>query len=356
MNVDELLELPLYGLKQQDKDALLTSALSLLTAHHRVTCAAYARLADVLHHPRAIERLAEVPWLPVGLFKSHRLTSIPDDKITTILTSSGTTGQVPSRIYLDQETAGRQTRALARIMTHVLGPRRLPMIVIDTKQLLSDRGMFSARGAGVLGMMNFGARPLFALDADMTLDRAGLDTFLAKHADAPFLVFGFTYMVWAYLYEQIKDAGLDLRNGILIHSGGWKRLGELAVDNATFKSRLAAATGLHRVYNFYGMVEQVGSVFLEGDDGLLYPPMFADVIVRDPETLAEAPVGVTGVLQTLSVLPTSYPGHSLLTEDLGVIEHIDRGDRMGKAFRVLGRAPLSELRGCSDTHVRETAS
>ena len=56
-----------------------------------------------------------------------------------------------------------------------------------------------------------------------------------------------------------------------------------------FRRKFRDVTGLKRIYNFYGMVEQVGSVFLEGDDGYFYPPNFADVIVRDPQTFAELP-------------------------------------------------------------------
>jgi hypothetical protein len=124
------------------------------------------------------------------------------------------------------------------------------------------------------------------------------------------------------------------------------------VDNATFRSRLQSMTGLHRIYNFYGMVEQVGSVFLEGDDGYLYPPAFADVIVRDPVTWEEAAIGEPGVIQVLSALPHSYPGHSILTEDMGIVHSVDANGtgRGGKAFSVIGRAPRAELRGCSDVH------
>ncbi|MBK9037246.1 MAG: acyl-protein synthetase [Myxococcales bacterium] len=346
-----MLDAPPFGLAQADKAARLVPVLDALTRHHRASCPAYRRLTDVLGRgDRPATTLAEVPWLPVGLWKSHRLVSVPDDQITTTLTSSGTTGQVPSRVYLDHDTARRQARALARVLTHVLGPRRVPMIIVDHGGVLRDRAAFSARGAGVLGMMTFGAQPRFVLDADHALDRAGLADFLARHGDAPFLIFGFTYMIWAYFYEQVRDLGLDLRNATLIHSGGWKVLAERAVDNATFRSALTAATGLTRIYNFYGMVEQIGSVFLEGDDGLLYPPTFADVLIRDPLTLAPAPIGTPGVIQTVSALPTSYPGHSVLTEDLGVIERVDDGDRRGHALRMLGRVPRAELRGCSDTH------
>ena len=164
------------------------------------------------------------------------------------------------------------------------------------------------------------------------------------------MIFGFTYLVWSRFYQPLADAGLDFSNGILIHSGGWKKLQEQAVSAAGFRAALRQAMGLSRIYNFYGMVEQVGSVFLEGDDGYLYPPNFADVIVRDPYTLEEVPNGQTGVLEVLSALPRSYPGHCLLTEDLGVVHAVDSSacGRFGKAFSVLGRIPKAELRGCSD--------
>ena len=140
-----------------------------------------------------------------------------------------------------------------------------------------------------------------------------------------------------------------------MHSGGWKKLQEMAVSNAEFKRQFREKTGLARIYNFYGLVEQVGSVFHEGDDGYLYAPTFADIIVRDPVTWEEAPVGAPGILQVLSMLPLSYPGHSILTEDMAVIHGIDDSTcgRQGKYFSVLGRIPKAELRGCSDVHASE---
>ena len=52
-----------------------------------------------------------------------------------------------------------------------------------------------------------------------------------------------------------------------------------------------------------------------------------------------------------SLLPTSYPGHNILTEDIGEIvkdNNCDCGPK-GKRFLVHGRAKQSEIRGCSDT-------
>lgn len=353
MTFEELLKLPAYSLDQAAKQEILLPHLADLTELHRRQCPAYGRLLKIVHRAYGNPQcLADIPYVPVTLFKTHRLASVPENEIAVVLTSSGTTGQAVSRIYLDRVTAQRQTQALAHTMSHILGPKRLPMIVVDSGAVLKNRDEFSARGAGILGMMNFGRDHFFALDEDMRLDAGGLGTFLSRHGRAPFLVFGFTFMVWRYFAQSAADLGLDLSNGILIHSGGWKKMQADAIGNAEFKARMATGTGLKRVYNFYGMVEQVGGVFLEGDDGYLYPTNFTDLIIRDPVSWRECPPGVPGVIQVLSALPVSYPGHSILTEDLGVIHGVDDSTcgRRGKYFSVIGRVPQAELRGCSDTH------
>jgi hypothetical protein len=341
-----------FTLPQAAKEEVLRKELSALVAHHRARCAPYDRILTANGYEGA-SSIAELPWLPVRLFKNLELKSIPDDEVFKVLTSSGTTGEV-SRIYLDKAAAATQTRQLGATVQTVLGPKRLPMLLVDTKAMLKDRRSFSARGAGVLGMSTFGRDHVWALDNDGHVDLGAIRGFLDKHGDAPFLIFGFTYMVWLHLYEVARDNGLDLANGILIHSGGWKKLVDQAVSPVVFRERLAEV-GLVRSHNFYGMVEQIGTIFLEGPSGgSLYCPDFADVVVRDPQTWRELPPGEAGLLEVVSTLPTSYPGHVLLTEDLGVVHGIDDGDWPGKRFSVLGRLPRAEARGCSDTY-REAA-
>ena len=342
-----------FTLSQAAKEEVLLKELTSLVEHHREHCEPYERILAAAGF-RSASSIAELPWLPVRLFKNLELKSIPDDEVFKVLTSSGTTGAEVSKIYLDKAAAAEQTRRLGATVQTVLGPKRLPMILVDTKAMLKDRRSFSARGAGVLGMSNFGRNHVWALDNDGHVDLEAIREFLDKYGDEPFLIFGFTYLVWLHLYEVAKDNGLDLSNGILIHSGGWKKLIDQAVSPEEFRNRLAGV-GLTKVHNYYGMIEQIGTIFLEGPSGgSLYCPDFADVVVRDPETWAELPPGKPGLLEVISTLPTSYPGHVLLTEDLGVVHGIDDGDWPGKRFSVLGRLPRAEARGCSDTY-REAA-
>jgi ribosomal protein S28E/S33 len=334
-----------------EREAVLLPELVALTEQHRARCAGYANILAAIGHPagRGYDGLADLPWLPVRLFKTQVLKSIPDEEVFKVLTSSGTTGDV-SRIYLDKQAAATQTRMLARTIQSVLGPKRLPMLVVDTTAVIKNRTSFSARGAGVLGMVNFGRDHVWVLDEHEQPDVEAVRAFLDRHGDRPFLIFGFTFMVWLYLYELAREHGLDLSNGVLIHSGGWKKLVDRQVDNQAFRRAFAEHTGLARIHNFYGMVEQIGVVYLEGPDGDgLYCPDFADVVIRDPETWRELPPGRPGLVEVVSTLPESYPGHVLLTEDLGVVNGVDDGTWPGKRFSILGRLPRAEARGCSDT-------
>jgi hypothetical protein len=334
---------PEYAEPQAAKERRLGAELTRLVHHHRAACPPYRRIVDVVAPGFAAAAApADVPHLPVSLFKTHELRSVAVDDVFKTLTSSGTTGQAPSRIYLDRSSAAAQTRALAATLQHWLGPKRLPMLIADTRSVLQDRTQFSARGAGILGMAPFGRDHLYLLDADEDARAA----WLARHAGEPVLVFGFTFMVW----EHLPD-GVDLRGGVLIHSGGWKALADRAVTPQEFRRVVAARTGIERVHNFYGMAEQTGTVYVECEAGALHAPATGDVVIRDPATWAPAPRGEQGVVEVVSTLPESYPGHALLTEDLGRVVALDDCPcgRLGQAIALDGRVPKAALRGCSDT-------
>lgn len=355
----QYLDWPVYGLSAEEKTARLTERMRALVRHHADHCPEYARLLKAYRKCSGdIAALVDVPFVPVRLFKTHALRSVPEAEVVKVLTSSGTTSQVVSKIYLDSATAQAQTKALVRIMQSFLGKQRLPMLIIDHPGVIRDRNSFSARGAGILGLANFGRDHTYALtDEDMTLDLQRVREFLVRHEGERIFVFGFTFMVWKYFVQALEaeGQGLAMTNAVLIHSGGWKKLQQEAVDNAAFKTRLRAVTGIPAVHNFYGMVEQVGSIFVECEQGHLHAPAFADVLIRNAEDWSPCPAGMPGLIQVLSALPTSYPGQSLLTEDIGTLLGEDdcACGRLGKYFSVQGRVPSAELRGCSDTHAAD---
>ncbi len=346
----ELLEHDIFGLAGDEKQQALMPVMQALHAHHYDHSEAYRKLAAgfQIHS----DSLSSWPYVAVRLFKQFTLSSVPDTEVFRILQSSGTTGQTPARVVLDKATSARQSKVLVKIMQNFIGRQRLPMLIIDSPSVLKDRTL-SARAAGIQGMAFFGRQPVYALNDDMTINHAALSTFIDQHGQSPVLVFGFTFMVWKYFVRALQQADqqYSLLKATLIHSGGWKKLVEEQVDNATFKQTLQAVAGIRHVHNFYGMAEQVGTVFVECEHGHLHVPSLADIIVRHPHTLAEQPVGKPGLIQVISAIPTSYPGYSLLTEDMGrlIAENGCGCGRAGKYFEIHGRLPKTEVRGCSDT-------
>ena len=145
---------------------------------------------------------------------------------------------------------------------------------------------------------------------------------------------------------------MDLSRAVVLHGGGWKKLAGEAVSTWDFRDGLQKVGRVSRVHDYYGMVEQTGSIHLECEAGHLHASIFSDVVIRRPFDFSPADMGEKGLIQVISILPTSYPGHSLLTEDEGVVLGEDdcTCGRLGKYFAVTGRVKNAELRGCSDTY------
>jgi hypothetical protein len=75
-----------------------------------------------------------------------------------------------------------------------------------------------------------------------------------------------------------------------------------------------------------------------GVPGLFVAPRWMRVRALDPLSLAELPMGESGILAILDLANLGSALH-LLTEDLGRVE--------SEGFRLDGRAGDAELRGCS---------
>lgn len=360
-NYEEMLELEPYSLEKEKKQELLSRRLISLSRQHYKTCDAYKRIVDAFGIDlKQITSYDELPFLPVRLFKELELRSVPKEEIVKTMTSSGTSGQRVSRIYVDRKTAGYQQKTLVKLVSSFTGSARMPMLIIDCPSVVNNRAMFSARGAGILGFSIFGRDKLYALNDEMELDAEGVSAFLEKHKGEQIFLFGFTFMVWQHFYKELlrlKRQGTvwDLSKGILIHGGGWKKLEGEAVSREEFHASLQKACGLHQIYDYYGMVEQTGCIYMQCEYGHLHASIFSDVIVRRPEDFSVCGIGEKGILQVVSAIPESYPGHSLLTEDEGMLLGEDDCPckRKGKYFSVTGRLKNAEIRGCSDTYGAE---
>ncbi len=364
MGLEDFFDIPPYSLNKKEKEELLTKRLLELTKLHEENCLTYGRFLHMMDFDyNNIHSYMDLPFLPVRLFKEMELRSVDTKDVVKTMTSSGTTGQAVSKIFLDKKTSAYQQKTMVKIVSDFTGSGRMPMIIIDCPGVVKNRVMFSARGAGILGFSVFGARKIYALDDEMSLNVDGILDFLEENKGQRILLFGFTFMIWQHFYKELlrlKNLGIsiDLSQGILIHGGGWKKLASEAVGRDEFHHRIQDICGIRYIYDYYGMVEQTGCIYMECEHGNLHASNFSDVIVRREHDFSIADVGEKGIIEVVSALPESYPGHVLLTEDEGMVLGEDdcACGRKGKYFKILGRIKNAEIRGCSDTYGSEFAN
>ena len=358
--IESLLAEPPYGVDPQQRRRNL---LALLKAELTYACERNSKFRNYVEHwPidfRTAKEIADLPYLPVGVFKANpALALVSADDVKRTLTSSATTGQVPSRIVLDAATARRMTKGVLTIARDFIGAARRPYLVIDTPDNLAAQSQVGARGAAVQALGSFATEIVTCLRPDSTgdssLDLEKLHACAAKWKNVEVLVYGFTYVIWTQFVQTLQRQGitLDLPNVRVLHSGGWKRLLQQAVTRDVFIDGVASVFGCapERIVDYYGMVENVGVIYPDCDHGNKHVPAFAEVIVRDPLTLAPVKAGQQGLIQVCSVLPTSFPGFLLLTEDLAEVIGDDNCPcgRRGMSFRFTGRVPKAEVRGCGN--------
>lgn len=359
--IDDFHRISPYSLGAEKKENMMLKELKELFTFHIEHCEKYGNILHGLGYDieriNTIDKLEDFPFLPVRIFKELELKSIPDKEVFKVMKSSGTTGQLQSKIFLNKETAILQQKVLLRLLGDFVGTKRLPMLVIDTPQVIRDRKMFTARGATIMGL-DFAARKMvFALNDDMTLNVEIVKKFIEDYGRERFLIFGFTFMVWQSFFDEIenKKVEIDCSKGYLLTGGGWKKLQSEAVTAEEFKKRGNRVCGLKHFMDHYSMAEQSGCIYAECECGHLHASIYSDIIPRRTEDFSPCEMGEKGIVQVLSVIPRSYPGNSLLTEDEGMI--VGKDDcpcgRKGKYVKILGRIKNAEIRGCSDTYAAD---
>jgi hypothetical protein len=364
--IDRVLLMPPYCQHPDEKEAGL---LELLKEELEYACRCHPGYKNYIRHwpldYRSAAKVADLPFLPVGILKANPpLSFVGQDEIKRILTSSATTSQMPSIVALDSPTARRMTKGIVSIVRDFIGPARRPYLVADTPGFLGTGSALGARGAAIQGLRPFASETTYCFSLNdqggLLLDLDKLKEFAKEKQDSELLVYGFTIILWNHLVKPLLAAGicLNLSKARILHSGGWKRLQDQAVEKTQFNEQSAQVFGCSpdRIIDFYGMVESVGVIYPDCSEGNKHGPVFSDVIVRNPLTLEPVTAGEIGIVQICSVLPTSFPGNLLLTEDVAQVIAYDGCPcgRRGISFRFAGRIPKAELRGCGNVQSKRS--
>ncbi|WP_291633433.1 acyl-protein synthetase [Clostridium sp.] len=356
--IDNLVLGEQFNIEQKKKEKLLLNIILSQLEHNQENLNIKAMYDKLGIDINSIKTLEQVPYIPVNMFKCFDLRICEIEQVVRILNSSATTTGIPSKIYLDKKTSIRQTQGLISTLISFLGSKRRPMLIVDSADSNKKGDNITGRGTAIRGISTFASKSFYVMDKDNNELKLNIDIlreFERKYKNEEILVYGFTYIMWTKFLKVLKREGiqLDMPRLKLLHSGGWKKLISEKVEKEVFSETAAQIfnTSAANVIDFYGMVEQSGVVFIDCQYGHKHVPNFAEVIIRDVQTLEEVKFGETGLIEVMSILGTSYPSQAILTEDIGEFIGIDDCPcgRSGKYFKFKSRVDKAEVRGCGDT-------
>lgn len=286
-------------------------------------CAPYREYLELLGvDPAAVECPEQIPFLPIELFKSHRVYcgSNPPQQI---FTSSSTTGQTPSRHYVADLRIYEE--AFTRSFELFYGPAEQTAIFALLPNYLEREG--SSLIYMVEGLIRRGGGGFYLYDHDALLRD------MEAHQGKKILL-GVSYALWDLAEEQ-RGA---LHDVIVMETGGMKGRRE-ELPREEFHRLLCDAFGVQSIHSEYGMAELMSQAYSDGN-GIFRTPPWMRICVRDlNDPFRLLPNGATGGVNLID-LANLYSCSFLQTQDLGKV--YDDG-----SFRILGRISGSEIRGCN---------
>lgn len=328
--------------------------------HHIKNCKNYRiwYKKNNLINPDRIKNYDEIPFIPSAVFKNIELKSIK--KKTKIISSSGSSGQSKSSIAIDDTTSNFQKKCLGKILRSTISQDRRIFFIADVEPNESfGQRLVSARYAGMSGYLLASKERNYLFKFNNKNEIEVNDNIIKKLnymlEREPIVIIGYTYMIYDHV---IKNKNIKLKNSIcnkdtkLVHFGGWKKLHDVKVTKEEFnrevKNKLKIAN--KNILDIYGFSEQLGTIYVSQGLGGCKVSNFSHILIRDPKSLEVVEDGNVGFMQFLSILPVSYPGISILNDDMGYVSKRTFDKNVEKIeFKVHSRLDKLELRGCGDT-------
>ena len=281
----------------------------------------YLSLVEV--RPETVRTFGEIPYLPIELFKTHKVycgNAAPE----AVFTSSATTGMTPSRhpmrsLALYEEVFRASFRTFygepARWSLYALLPnylrRKGSSLVYMADKLIGD-----------CGTGGFYLDDYEALLRDMAAD------------PKPNILLGVTYA----LLDLAERHAPKLQNTVVMETGGMKGYRE-EMSKEALHAQLCEAFGVETIHSEYGMAELTSQAYSQGGNRFRCPAWMR-VTARDVnDPFDRLPAGTRGGLN-IADLANRWSCAFIETQDAGRVF-------ADGSFEIEGRIDRAEIRGCN---------
>ena len=297
--------------------------------------ALYRSYADALRvTAESVDTLARIPFLPISLFKSHRVATTNFEP-QLVFESSGTTQTTNSRHFVRDASIYNQsfTRTFRQ---YYHDPSRWCILGLLPSYLERSGSSLTLMASELISMSRH-PQSGFYIDDHEKLRNVLLQL---EARQQPTLLLGVTFG----LLDFAEKYQLQLRHTVIMETGGMKgRRREMTREELhTFlKERL----GVPAIHSEYGMTELLSQAYSTGE-GIYRCPSWMRVLLReeddplqvkDPAAMLQPSLrGAINVIDLANIYSCSF----IATDDSGKF-YADG------SFEVLGRMDNSDIRGCS---------
>lgn len=295
-------------------------------ANHVAVYKAYLQSLGI--NPQTVKCWEDIPFLPISFFKTA--TVLSDEKQAELeFTSSGTTGQEPSRHLVAD--AGMYEQSFSDGFSLFYGlPSQMTILALLPSYL--ERG-----GSSLVYMCNHLMRGAMQPFSGFYLDQfEKLNEHLLRlrNEQVPVLLIGVSYA----LLDFFEKYPMDFPGLMLMETGGMKgRRKEMT--RKELHERLSKGSGVKHVHSEYGMTELLSQAYAKRE-GLFECPPWMRVRVREiNDPFSYCRPRQSGGLNIID-LANAWSCAFIETEDLGIVH-------TNGHFEVLGRYDYAEARGCS---------
>ena len=332
--------------------------------HHYSNNAIYRRFCDKYNvNPGAVRNetdLVRIPLLPSDFFKElstsqdpddiKKIISVPQDRIFTYFTTSGTTGKA-SKYPFDRKSLQTINLSNTKIFADVGSVREDDHIIMLTPPPTeSATGLVQGMYMCMKALLKSDDKIKFAIRSGIFDEKLTTEMILATEAERTHL-FGPPFMI-----NALADYVLGTRNRLrlgkgskVFMSGGWKRVeGEINKDELYRKTVKAIDIQLEDVRDGLGLTD-IFTILLECEHHKKHVPPWLHVSIRNTAALSEEmELGSPGLIAFMSPLIESYPAF-VITGDMGQKMHEEKCTcgRIGPTIEYLRRADGLAARGCA---------
>ena len=279
-------------------------------------------------NPDEVDKLEEIPFLPIEFFKSHRVFP-PDQEVQKIFTSSGTTGTTTSKHLVSDLSI--YEKSFIKSFELFYGKIEDYVVLALLPSYLEREGSSLIYMADHLIKKSGHPSSGFYLH---NLEELKNTLLTLEQKSQKILLIGVSFA----LLDLVETEPFSLKNTLIMETGGMKGRRKEMIRQELHEI-LKAGFGVEHIHSEYGMTELLSQAYSRGK-GIFSCPPWMKILIRDPEdALENLGPGKTGGINVVDLANLNSCSF-IATQDLGKISGPNE-------IEILGRFDNSDIRGCN---------